>query len=106
MAAGKPVVASDIEGYRGIMQHGEQGLLYRNKDSDALASALELLVRNPELRQELGGRGRETAERYRWNLVAKQVEDYYESCRESRRETLGREFLEMEANGAAGTRPV
>ena len=106
MAAGKPVVASDIEGYRGIMQHGEQGLLYRNKDSDALASALELLVRNPELRQELGGRGRETAEHYRWNLVAKQVEDYYESCRESRRETLGREFLEMEANGAAGTRPV
>ena len=80
MAAGKPIVASDIEGYGCIVSHGEQGLLFPAKDPEALASALALLIENPNLGQRLGANGRQTVERYRWSVVASQVEDYYNNC--------------------------
>ena len=82
MAAGKPVVASNIEGFQGLIRDGEDGLLFPRKDSEALANALELLVRQPELRRQLGGNGRLAAQKYRWEVVADQVEKYYESCRQ------------------------
>ena len=91
MAAGKPVVASSIEGYRGVMTEGQEGLFFPRKDSEALANALEFLVRNPEARREMGNRGRLTAQSYRWEVVAGRVEQYYESCLQA-------------ANGASGTR--
>jgi phosphatidylinositol alpha-mannosyltransferase len=91
MAAGKPVVASSIEGYRGVMTEGQEGLFFPRKDSEALANALEFLVRNPEARREMGNRGRLTAQNYRWEVVARRVEQYYESCLQA-------------ANGATGTR--
>ena len=65
MAASKPVVASEIEGYKGIVEHEEQGLLFPRKDSEALASALARLIENPELARRLGAKGRETVEQYR-----------------------------------------
>ena len=80
MAAGKPVVASDIEGYRGVLTEGEEGLLFKNKDVGSLAAALETLIQEPLLRAKMGQRGRATAEKHRWQVVAGQVEEYYESC--------------------------
>ena len=80
MAAGKPVVASDIEGYRGVLTDGEEGLLFRNKDVGSLAAALETLIRDPERRAGMGQRGRATAEKHRWQVVAGRVEQYYEAC--------------------------
>jgi phosphatidylinositol alpha-mannosyltransferase len=79
MAAGKPIVASRIEGYASVLTHGDQGLMVPPKDSTSLADALALLVRNPELRSQLGARGRAVVERYRWENVAGQVMDYYNS---------------------------
>ena len=77
MASGKPVVASRIEGYSAVLNHGEQGLLVPPKDSTSLAEALALLIRNPELSRQMAARGRETVEQYRWEKVAWQVMDYY-----------------------------
>ena len=93
MAAGKPVVASDIEGYRGIVEHGEQGLLVPRKDGDELAKALVRLIEDRDLARRMGGRGREMVEQYRWEAVASQVEAYYEVCLRA-------------ANGDTGTRAV
>lgn len=83
MASGTPVIASDIEGFRGVMTHGEQGLLVPKKDSEALADALETLASDPELRRRLGAQGNRTAEQYRWEVVAGRVENYYETCRQA-----------------------
>jgi phosphatidylinositol alpha-mannosyltransferase len=91
MSAGKPVVASDIEGFRGVMTHGEQGLLVPKKDSNAMAEALGMLARDPELRRKLGGDGNRLAEEYRWEVVAGRVEAYYNTCLKA-------------ANGSTGTR--
>ena len=83
MAAGKPVVASDIAGYSSVVQHGSQGLLVPPKDSATLAEALSFLIRDPALRSQMGAMGRETVEQYRWNLVARRVMDYYTSLMET-----------------------
>ena len=80
MAAGRPVVASDIEGYRGVMQDGEQGLLFHNKNVESLAHQLQTLIRDPESRGAMGQRGRAAAEGYRWEVVASRVEQYYQEC--------------------------
>ena len=80
MAAGKPVVASDIEGYAGIVTHGQECLLFPRKDIEALAQALGTLIRDPQLREKLGSQGRQTVKQYRWDRVAAQVEDYYHDC--------------------------
>jgi phosphatidylinositol alpha-mannosyltransferase len=77
MAAAKPIVASDIEGYKGIISHGQQGLLCRRRDSEALAQALAYLIRNPDLRHRMGAMGRKMVEEYRWDAVTRRVEDYY-----------------------------
>ena len=77
MAAGKPVLASDIDGYNGIVQPGRQGLLFQKRDPEALASALRILILNPDLAQQMGRTGRMMVEQYRWSTVAKQVENYY-----------------------------
>ena len=78
MAAGKPLIVSGIEGYSAVVDHGKQGLLFPRKDAGALANSLELLIRNPELRQKLGSKGRQAVEQYRWRRVASQVETYYQ----------------------------
>ena len=93
MSAGKPVVASDIEGFRGIMTDGEQGLLVPKEDTGALANALGRLARDPELRSKLGGQGSRSAEDYRWEVVAGRVEEYYNRCIQA-------------ANGSTGTRTI
>ena len=80
MAAGKPIVASGIEGYRGVMQHGIQGILFQNKNVESLASELQNLILDPDLRRKMGEQGRTTAQQYRWQVVARRVEQYYESC--------------------------
>ena len=77
MAAGKPIVASNIEGYSGIMSHEKEGLLFAPKDSEALGKALDLLIRDTALASSMGAQGRETVEQYRWETVARQVEGYY-----------------------------
>jgi phosphatidylinositol alpha-mannosyltransferase len=83
MAAGKPIVASDNEGYSSVVTHGEQGFLFPRRNSEALAETLGYLVRNPDLAHRMGGVGRQTVEKYRWRTVTRQVEEYYYDCLEA-----------------------
>ena len=80
MACGKPIVASAIEGYMGIVKEGEQGMLFPRKDPQALADTLATLINNPEYARQLGDTGRRMVEQYRWQAVARQVENYYLDC--------------------------
>ncbi|MDA8189531.1 MAG: glycosyltransferase family 4 protein [Dehalococcoidales bacterium] len=77
MATGKPIVASDIEGYRGLLQHGVEGLLVPPKDETALAVAIVRLLADRELREKMAEGGRRKALDYSWSKVARQVLKYY-----------------------------
>lgn len=61
MAAGLPVVASDIGQISEVVQHEENGLLYRPSEPKQLYSALESLYLQPDKTRLLGQRGREIA---------------------------------------------
>lgn len=63
MAAGLPVVASDVGGVREVVVDEETGLLVPAGDEAALEQALRRLLDSPELRRRLGDAGRERAER-------------------------------------------
>jgi phosphatidyl-myo-inositol alpha-mannosyltransferase len=61
MAAGLPVVGSDIPGYRSVMQDGAQGRLVPPGDEMALAQVIRGLLQDPERRARMGACGRATA---------------------------------------------
>jgi glycosyltransferase involved in cell wall biosynthesis len=61
MTLGLPVVASDIPGPRELVAHGETGFLFPPTNSLALADALERLATDPNLRQQMGQRGKAAA---------------------------------------------
>lgn len=58
MAAGRPVVATDVGGVRDVVRDGETGLLVRAGDPEALAAALVRLADAPEFAASLASRGR------------------------------------------------
>ena len=77
MAVGKPVVASNIEGYASLLTDGVEGLLVPPKDEDRLAQALISLMTDESLRQQMGARGRLKAKEYDWKYIAQKVLNYY-----------------------------
>jgi len=58
MAAGKPVVATDIGGTNEAVKHGETGLLVPSADPESLARAIRTVLFDPVLSQRLGSAGR------------------------------------------------
>jgi phosphatidylinositol alpha-mannosyltransferase len=77
MAAGKPIVASNIAGYRGVLEDGKEGLLVQPEDEQGLADALICLLKDPAKRGRMGHKGQAKATAYSWQKVAQQVLDYY-----------------------------
>ena len=82
MAAGVPIVASDIHGYKNVVQRGVQGLLVEPRKHRALAAALYRLATDADLRNELGDAGRARAPEYSWDRVTERIVDYYHEVRD------------------------
>lgn len=77
-ASALPVVATDIEGCRTVVRHRENGILVPVGDATALADAIASLVRNPQLRQEMGRVGREIVVRdYDEQKILQQWLEFY-----------------------------
>ena len=72
------IVGTNIEGYAGVLTHGVEGLLVLPNDNEALADALLQLLRDPDLRQAMGERGRQRAPEYSWERISQRVLSYYE----------------------------
>jgi len=92
MATGKPVVASDIPGYAGLISHGVEGLLVKPQDEKALASALMSLLRDKAMRERMGEKGKLKAKDYSWDVVARKVMEYYEKLLQSRTGVVNKEI--------------
>jgi phosphatidylinositol alpha-mannosyltransferase len=81
MAAGVPIVASDIHGYKNVVQRDVSGLLVEPRNHRQLAAALYSLARDPELRRKMGAAGRASAPEYSWPNVTRQVVEFYHEVR-------------------------
>jgi glycosyltransferase-like protein len=77
MAAGLPVVATDIPVLREYLVHDRDALLVAPGDDEALATAIAALVARSELRRRLADAGRAVAARYDWEASAARHADIY-----------------------------
>jgi glycogen synthase len=77
MAAGLPVVASDVGGIPEVVRHGRTGLLVPPDDVDALAAALDRLAGDDAERAALAAGARERARGYAWPALAGRVAEVY-----------------------------
>ena len=77
MAAGLPVVASDIPGYREVVRDGAEGLLVAPGDASAVARAVATVITDRALARRLRAAGRRRAEGFSWSAQAGRVLDLY-----------------------------
>jgi D-inositol-3-phosphate glycosyltransferase len=77
MACGVPVIASRVGGLKETVRDGQTGYLVPWRCPEPFAERLDLLLTNEPLRRSLGEEAREVAQRYRWPVIAAQVEDIY-----------------------------
>jgi glycosyltransferase involved in cell wall biosynthesis len=79
LAATRPLVATRVGVVPEVLTDGDNALLVHAGDAAALASALERLLRDPDLREKLGQRGRRlVVERYSGARVAAALENHYQ----------------------------
>jgi phosphatidylinositol alpha-mannosyltransferase len=79
MAAGTPVLASDIEAFQRVLDEGRAGVHFRNEDSEDLAERLIELLGDPARREELRAAGLRRAAEFDWANVARRVVAVYDS---------------------------
>jgi len=97
MASSVPVVAFANEGYRKVLKKGKgRRFLVRPKDYKTLAKKLEILIKNPKLRKEMGEWGVKEAKKYSWPKIAEKVLNFYRLCqKEKQKREKGRSSLEQ-----------
>ncbi|MDX6285372.1 MAG: phosphatidyl-myo-inositol alpha-mannosyltransferase [Frankiales bacterium] len=79
MASGTPVLASDIEAFRRVLDEGRAGALFPVGDATALAEAAAALLDDPSRRKQLAEDALVAVRRYDWTSVAKQIVRVYET---------------------------
>ncbi len=79
-AAGTPVVASNIAGYRDVVRDGVDGVLVPPADPQALAEALRDLYEEPARRAEMARNVATDVQRFAWPRVAAEVMGAYEDA--------------------------
>jgi phosphatidylinositol alpha-mannosyltransferase len=77
MSVGKPIVASAIDGYANVLTDGAEGIAVPPRNAGKLAEALLRLLKDEQLRHDMGGRGKPKAQEYDWTHLSRKVLDFY-----------------------------
>lgn len=78
MSVGRPVIASNIDGYNSVLTDGVEGIAVPPKDPEKLAEALLRLLRDKQLREQMGNRGIPRAKQYEWTTIAARLLKFYQ----------------------------
>ena len=78
MSFKKPVIGTEGEGIEDIIKDGENGLLVKPRDVASIVEKLELLIRSPKLRNELGIKGFNSIKNLTWENNAREMIKIYE----------------------------
>ena len=79
MAAGVPVVASDLDAFRRVLADGRAGRLVPVEDSVAMAEALIAVLEDPKLRARYSKAASAAVQCYDWSVVADDILRVYET---------------------------
>ncbi|MCG0274831.1 MAG: glycosyltransferase family 4 protein [Thermosediminibacteraceae bacterium] len=77
MAAGKPVIATDVRGNRDLVRDGVNGILVPVNDVEATVRAIESLSLDEKLRQKMGREGMRIIQDFSIENVLKEMDEIY-----------------------------
>ena len=81
MACECPVITSDADGFREVVEDGITGIIVPREDIDLAAMAIERFIEEPSLLQTMGSAGRERVLRlYRWEENVGLMIETYKNC--------------------------
>ncbi|MFM8621112.1 MAG: glycosyltransferase family 4 protein [Candidatus Nanopelagicaceae bacterium] len=78
LAGGAAVVAADIPAFAALLENGKYGRLFSSEDSTDLAKMVIDLLREPIARNEMAQAGQIYAQKFDWDVVAKDIFEIYE----------------------------
>jgi glycosyltransferase involved in cell wall biosynthesis len=78
MASRTPMVATDVGGLRDIFEHGASGMLVPPRDADAMAGAIEALLRDPQRRDAMAAAAYERMSEFTIERAVERFEELYE----------------------------
>jgi glycosyltransferase involved in cell wall biosynthesis len=79
-SVGRPIVTTDVPGCREVVTHMINGLIVQPRDAQALATAIEKLVNDPNLRELMGEENRHKADaEYANEIIIGQTHRVYDS---------------------------
>jgi phosphatidyl-myo-inositol alpha-mannosyltransferase len=79
MAAGAPIVASDLDAFRRVLRGGRAGELFTSGDPDDLAAAIGRLLDDPQQRASLSAAASAAVRDYDWSKIARDVVKVYQA---------------------------
>jgi len=79
MAAGAPIVASDLDAFRRVLRGGRAGELFTSGDAGDLAAAIGRLLDDPQRRAMLSAAASAAVRDYDWTKIARDVVKVYEA---------------------------
>ena len=87
MASGTPVIASDVGGLSFTVVDGETGYLVEQENHFLLAERVHTLLKNPELREQMGAQAALHAEQFSWSNIASRMTGVYKEIVEAHKAT-------------------
>jgi glycosyltransferase involved in cell wall biosynthesis len=84
MAAGRPIVASDLPAIREVLHHEVDALLVAPDDPVALAAGIERLLADPVLARRLAAASLAAVPNYSWDRRAERLESLFDGIRSAR----------------------
>jgi len=84
LAAGKPVITTDMKSFKEIMTDGKEGFLVKYGDHEKMAQRILELAKNKDLRERMGRDARQQALNYSWEIITKRVIDFYGECKKKK----------------------
>jgi phosphatidylinositol alpha-mannosyltransferase len=79
MAAGAPIVASDLDAFRRVLRGGRAGELFTSGDPGDLAAAIGRLLDDPQRRASLSAAASAAVRDYDWSKIARDVVKVYQA---------------------------
>jgi glycosyltransferase involved in cell wall biosynthesis len=78
LSSGLPAVVANATGSNSLVEDGVNGFLAIPRDAGSFMDKVELLIRDPDLRRQMGSSARKRAEAYDWSRILAQMTSYYE----------------------------
>lgn len=79
MAAGTPVVASDLEAFARVLDDGRAGAMFTSEDAASLARTVNEVLDDAPRREAMRAAGHTRARQFDWEVVAREIEGVYQS---------------------------